>query len=381
MLSSLADMENFVDQITLPAFLLSVDEANEIRLQRLNQAHFEANGIPTEAIKGKTPAEVFPQRVAETILANYTTCLRENRSHRYEELLKLHHKEYWWDTTLSPLRNDEGRVIGIVGIAIDITEAKTRELNAAKAHEQLQKLNENIALFTSMTAHDVRGPLTKISMLTEATLEGFSDMGDDKLEMIEMTQEIAEKALGYVEDILGYARALKQHEELPVPVDLLHLSNDIAALVDPEARLTIAKPALWVQCEVIVLQMILRNLAENAVRYAHSKVAITVEAEQAGTLTFTVADDGDGFEGGEASFAKRIALAKKNSGTRGFGLSAVAHVIQTRGGRLWLGKPDVDLRTRVRFTLPGQIIAEPSEQAETTGISVPADQQPNKIAS
>jgi signal transduction histidine kinase len=117
------------------------------------------------------------------------------------------------------------------------------------------------------------------------------------------------------------------------------------------------------------------------VRYAHSSIAITVEAEQGGTLTFTVADNGDGFEGGEASFAKRIALAKKTSGTRGFGLSAVAHVIQTRGGRLWLGKPDLDLRTRVRFTLPGEIIAQPSEQAKASHTPVLSDPAHGKVAS
>jgi signal transduction histidine kinase len=220
-----------------------------------------------------------------------------------------------------------------------------------------------------MTAHDVRGPLTKISMLTEATLDGFADMGDDKLEMLEMTQEIAEKALGYVEDILGYARAMKQQEETPVAVDLFHLCSDIAALVDPEANLTIVKPDLWVRCEAVVLQMILRNLMENAVRHAKSRTEITIEAEESGALTFTVADDGDGFEGGDASFAKRIALVKSSAGTRGFGLSAVAHVIQTRGGKLWLGKPDVDLRTRIRFTLPGEIIAAPGDTGNASGQS------------
>jgi len=345
------------EAMALPAFIIRTDADKVLRYEGFNPALAAAIGVESADIEGKTPHEFLPARTADTVLANYRKCLEENKPHAYEELLNLNGREHWWETTLSPLRDHDGVVTGILGIAVDITARKAKEFEAVNAYTALQKLNEEIALFTSMTAHDVRGPLGKINLLAEATLEDFEDMGDSKLQMVEMTQAISQQALDYVDGILTYANALQTKPAAPDSFDIAHLCRDISALVDPEARLDIATPKVTVECESVVLQMIIRNLMENASRHAKAQIAILVseDPQAGGSLRFTVADDGAGFQGGADDFNQRIATRKASPDNRGFGLAAVAHLVEARHGKLWLDETHCLGGTAICFTLPGRL--------------------------
>lgn len=351
------DVCGFVDVLALPSFVLSCDPDDEIRFRHFNPKLIATHGVGNNIIGGKTPRECLPPRVAETVLNNYMTCKNSKSPHEYEELLDLGGgEEMWWRTTLSPICDAEGSVIGIVGVAIDITARKAREFRHAEEESALRKINEELTLFTSMTAHDVRGPLNKIAALSELTLDGFADLGDNKRDMILSVQKVAEGALKHIDGILTYASALRLGENELAMIDLDHMCRDIAAVVDPEAHLTITSPDIFVDGESVVLQIILRNLSENAARFAKKRVGIEVAEMQPGRLQFSVSDDGPGFPGGAEAFSERIRLRKIGDCNRGFGLAAVAHLVDCRGGTIALGEPVFGVGATICFDLPGRIV-------------------------
>jgi len=348
----------FADVLALPCFVLSCHADGGIRFEHFNVAHIAAIGLPIESVRGRTPHECFPERVAETLLKNYATCRRTARAHEYEELLDLGGVEMWWQTTLSPILREDGTVSGIVGTAMDITARKARDFRRTEVESALRSLNDDLALFTSMTAHDVRGPLTKIASLTELTLDGFEDMGDNKLEMIESMRQVADGTLRHIDGILGYAAALRIGECEKAPIDFGHMCRDIAAVVDPEATMSIRSPEVVIDGEAVVLQMILRNLVENAMRHADSRLEIGVAEGEEGRLRFSVADDGAGFQGGAEAFRRKMGLRQVATGNRGFGLAAVAHLVESRGGATWLDAPVFETGATICFGLPGRIVWE-----------------------
>jgi len=358
---TLAALHAFTDTLALPSFVLSCDANGTIRFQHLNRAHFRSIGIPTESVRGKTPHECLPARVADTVLKNYATCMLTARAHEYEELLDLGGEEMWWHTTLSPILDEGGTVTGIVGIALDITARKARDFRRTQSESAMKTLNDELALFTSMTAHDVRGPLTKIAALTELTLDGFEDMGDNKRNMIESMQQVADGTLRHVDGILGYAAALRLGASEKATIDFGHMCRDIAAVVDPEATMSIRSPEAVIDGEAVVLQMILRNLVENAMRYGRSRLEIAVVETGAARLRFSVADDGPGFIGGAEAFARKMNLRQVSRGNRGFGLAAVAHLVESRGGTTWLDEPSFETGATICFGLPGRIVWEEKE--------------------
>ncbi len=345
-----------VDLLAMPAFVLSCDDDGTIRFERLNATHVGLVGLTTEAVRGKTPHECFPARTADTVLKNYDTCRRTAARYEYEELLDLGGKEKWWHTTLSPIFGEEGKVVGVMGVALDITERKARDFRRAESESSLRKLNEEIALFTSMTAHDVRGPLNKIASLSDLTLDGFADLGDNKRDMIETMKRIASGSLKHIDGILSYAAALRLGTVEVATIDFEHLCRDIAAVVDPEAKLDIVSPDMTLDADAVVLQIILRNLVENAARHARGRMEIAVDEAQEGRLTFSVADDGYGFDGGAKAFAEKIRLRRIGKGNRGFGLAAVAHLVESRGGSIWMDAPLFERGTTISFDLPGRIV-------------------------
>ncbi len=345
-----------VDVIALPTFVLSCDDDGEIRFQHLNPAHIAAIGVEVEAVKGKTPAECLPARIAETVLDNYLVCRQTARLYEYEELLRLGDAERWWRTSLSPILAEDGSVSIIIGIASDITDQKERDFRRTKSESALRKLNDEMALFTSMTAHDVRGPLNKIASLSEITLDGFNDCSGNQRDTILTIQKIAGGTLRHIDSILGYAAALRLGDRDLSTINLGHMCRDIAAVVDPEAKMSIVSPDVFIEGESTALQIILRNLSENAIRHTNSHLEIAVMEAKPGMVRFSVADNGPGFAGGAKAFDETMRLRDIRQGNRGFGLAAVAHLVESRGGRIWLDKPVFRQGATICFDLPGRIV-------------------------
>ncbi|MDR3253829.1 MAG: PAS domain-containing sensor histidine kinase [Endomicrobium sp.] len=65
-------------------------------------------------------------------------------------------------TKKSPLYDNKGSVIGIIGVSIDITDRKKNEELKAQ-----NKLQEEIKIITKRVIHDIRSPLAALSMLTQ----------------------------------------------------------------------------------------------------------------------------------------------------------------------------------------------------------------------
>lgn len=355
----------FADVVAMPCFMVSHHGDGQYVMDHLNAAHVDAVGIAVEAVRGKPLRECYPARVAAVMEQNYEICRKSGKSFAYEEFLGIAGQERWWYTTLSPVLDEAtGELAGIIGLSIDITEQKAREFRRAETESALRKLNEEIALFTSMTAHDVRGPLNQIESLSELTLDGFTDMGDNKRDMIVNVKKIAAGSLKHIDGILDHAAALRFGMMQTEVVDLGHICRDIAAVVDPEARFEITSPDLFIDAEPAVVQTILRNLTENATRHACSCVSIAASEGGPGRLVFSVADDGPGFEGGAEAFAQKMKSRRVSPDNRGFGLSASANLVQSRGGAMRLDAPQFAQGTTICFDLPGHIAWEHEIEAQ-----------------
>jgi PAS domain S-box-containing protein len=370
----LADVITLSDKLDLAIFILEVGEDETFIFRKLNCFHEKISGLKSADLEGKTPFDVLPPRMAENVQAKYLTCLRSRAPLTYEEVLEFPTGETWWQTTLSPMIFDDGRVIGIVGTAVDITERKQQEFRDAKALADLRKLNEEINTYTSMAAHDVRGPLRKIKVITELL---FADMADgsesdapltipaEHKVLAESIGQIADSTLQHVDSILSYARALEMPRDATLePVDLGMLFADLTGLVDAAGSFHFDYPNETVIAERVILQITLRNLLENAVKFGKARctISLSVSEEAPDFMQFVASDDGPGFADG-AVLADQSAQSRLQSPTNGFGLASAQRMIESRGGKMWLVDPALmPENTRlggahVAFTTRGSILA------------------------
>ncbi|RYB05975.1 GGDEF domain-containing protein [Lichenibacterium ramalinae] len=129
-----------IESIGAPAFLVDVS-GNGFVCSAVNGLLTEALGLAPADLVGASPAALVPASLlpaadAAAMLDQYRLCAAERRSVEFE----IHHGApaggRWWQITVSPVFDgEEGAVVALIGIAVDVTarkadEAQGREVDA-----------------------------------------------------------------------------------------------------------------------------------------------------------------------------------------------------------------------------------------------------------
>ena len=160
----------------LPAYVFVKD--CEGRFITTNAAHLKVLGERTlEEVIGKTDADLFPPELAEQYMQLERKVIRTEQPiyDREEYTVDLQGGVQWLSTTKVPLRDAEGRVVGLVGISHDITARK-------EAQEKLAWENR------------LNGALARLSqaLLMEASLDNISAL------VLEDARRLTESPFGFV---------------------------------------------------------------------------------------------------------------------------------------------------------------------------------------
>ncbi|MFA5083333.1 MAG: PAS domain S-box protein, partial [Hydrogenophilaceae bacterium] len=107
-----------------------------------NRAAGEFVGKPVEAVLGRDDRALFPAAQAESLMAIGRQVIADKRTLRQEEILATPAGKRVFLSTFGPLHDDEGQVLGLFGIARDITAAKESELALLRANRVLRTLGE-----------------------------------------------------------------------------------------------------------------------------------------------------------------------------------------------------------------------------------------------
>ncbi|KAB2929669.1 MAG: PAS domain S-box protein [Candidatus Contendobacter sp.] len=124
-----------------------------------------------EALIGKTDLEVWPTDLAEAYRADDRRVLASGQPRHVEELIEqAGQSRCWFETYKSPVRVD-GRIIGTVGYARDITERKRTEEIIRGSAERAQRQRTAVVKLT--TDERIAGDVTleSFQILTETTCE------------------------------------------------------------------------------------------------------------------------------------------------------------------------------------------------------------------
>ena len=76
-------------------------------------------------------------------------------------------RETWLETNKVPLRDTDGKIVGLVGISSDISARKADEEKLRRFAEQLERSNAELQNFASVASHDLQEPLRKIQAFSD----------------------------------------------------------------------------------------------------------------------------------------------------------------------------------------------------------------------
>jgi signal transduction histidine kinase len=244
-------------------------------------------------------------------------------------------------------------------------DARVQALCTEKARlEELLRLREELA---DMIIHDLRNPL---GVLTGG-LEFLRDLGpgegppDDRAAAIQVMERAARRMRGLVDTLLDIARLEAGELQLRLaPLDLGALVEEALLEQAPlaEAFGIAHENALPGDLPPVlgdrdVVQRVLINLLDNAIKYTPSGGTVRVEAHSdAETVTLEVIDTGPGIplDERERIFEKFTQVRRQAEERRGsgLGLAFCQMAVQAHGGRIWVEDGPDGTGSRFAFALP-----------------------------
>ena len=142
-----------------------------LRKTLANSTEVRYAGAKSEAeVLGKTDFEVYPKELAERFFADDQSVIQTGKAvlNREEFILDEKEQKRWLLSSKIPLRDRDGRIIGLVGIGRDISERKQVEEELRKSREELLKFFED-----DISADFITTPSGKLLQCNKTFLELF----------------------------------------------------------------------------------------------------------------------------------------------------------------------------------------------------------------
>jgi two-component system sensor kinase FixL len=319
-------------------------------------------GYTADEMIGQTLERLFPPELyAEEpdILARLS---RGERIDHYET--RRRHKngsEIAVSITVSPVRDESGRIVGASKIARDVTEQKL-----VKAHlEQLQnelfhasRVNDMGQVAASL-AHELNQPLSAISNYISG-VQSLIGRGDYERAMFGCERAAAQVTRAG-EVIRRLRNFIEKAETQKRPAGLSQIIEESCALAllgvgadGVRVETEVADDAAVALVDTVQIQQVLVNLLRNAAEAMSAspvkRLSISTRLVGAGVLEVSISDTGPGLsEAIRARLFEPFATTKDEG--MGVGLSICRSIVEMHGGRIW-AESDANSGATFRFTIP-----------------------------
>jgi PAS domain S-box-containing protein len=256
--------------------------------------------------------------------------------------------------TDSPLFNEQGQLIGVVGVSADITQRKKSEAERDQLHDseraaraEAEKANRLKDEFLATLSHELRNPLNVILGYAELLLrsdEARSSQFVSRAAEILKRNALAQSRL--VRDLLDLSRL--HIGKLSLNREVVSLSTIIDNAVETvsgdaetkqiEIKVDAVEDVIFVHADPLRLEQVIWNLLNNAVKFTPSGGVVTIRlSRNQGRATLVVEDTGPGIEPEFLPhvfemFRQADASSSRPHGGMGIGLALVKQLTDLHGG-------------------------------------------------
>lgn len=246
------------------------------------------------------------------------------------------------EVAVYPVRDDEGRIVGVSSIGRDTGEREGHVAELERVNHELAASNAELEAFSYSISHDLRAPLRAIDGFTRVLVEEHADeLSPEAQRYLRLVQDGATRMGELVDGLLRFSRLGRQELER-IRVDAAAIARAALADVRGAGAALVAIGELGpVDADPRLLRQVFANLIGNALKFTAGRPDARVEVgtvECLGQRAFFVRDEGVGFDMRYADrlfeVFQRLHRAEDYEGT-GIGLALVRRIVERHGGRVW----------------------------------------------
>ena len=276
-------------------------------------------------------------------------------------------------TTKSPLRDEQGRILGLIGVATDITERKQAqgELETLVVAEQrlraeAERANRAKDEFLAIVSHELRSPLNALrgwSHLLITTRPFEPAMAERAAKAIKRNVDAQTRL---IDDLLDTSRIVSG--KLNIERRVVNLVEIVLAALDAirpgaaakniDLRFNPVEASIMVTGDAGRLQQLASNLLANAVKFTPDRGSIEISLLKNGErVQLLVKDNGIGIAPEFLPhvfdrFTQADTTAARRAGGLGIGLALVRHIALLHGGQVRAQSPGVGRGALFTVELP-----------------------------
>lgn len=342
----------------------------DMNIVLVNRKACEVLGYSEDEVLGKNWFDTFlPDRVRNITKENYIKVLAgemtpppfmENyiQTRTGEERLIL-----WHDVVL---RDDAGRIMGTISSGEDITERKKKEVELAKAYEELKSMDKLKDEFLSNLSHELKTPLISIKGYSELLDEGvLGSLNEKQKKAMGAIVRNSSRLKRLIDSLLflNIVNAGKAKYKFD-PVSLKELIDQALYSLD----LQIKQSRIKIECNVSPCEPLIRadqdympqvflHIIENSIKFTAAGGSVFIDViRDEDHLHIQVRDTGIGMPQvklGEIfnKFYQIDGSITRRYGGTGLGLYICKTIIDAHDGQIWI-ESEEQVGTTVHISLP-----------------------------
>jgi signal transduction histidine kinase/HAMP domain-containing protein len=232
----------------------------------------------------------------------------------------------------TPMRGDEGQLLGTVTVLEDIT--------------YLRVVDRLKTEFIGVASHELRTPVTSLILANQLLIEGaVGDLNEGQREVVEAQQQDLNRLEKLMRDLLDVTRleagSSPPRLEMVTPKELV--AGPMTTLKPQAIRkglslhIEVPEDLPRIRADRMQIGRVLTNLVANAIRHTNTGGVVTVRASASDKdVSFRVEDTGEGIPKDYLVhvFERFVQVPGATQGGAGLGLSIAQNIVRAHGGQM-----------------------------------------------
>lgn len=324
----------------------------EENITKVYPAFCEMTGYSEEELLNGNARKLLGFDDEEATFDDQNNLRKAGESSVYETKIRTKSGEAkWLIISGAPIYNDHNKIVGSLGIHVDISERKKLEEELIQAKDIAVSSVKAKEMFIANMSHEIRTPMNVIIGMTELLNESFLDK--EQLKYLSAVKTSADNLLGLINDILDFSKIEAGHLEMEeLKLNLNGIFENLEVSFEPKTR----EKRIQIKTEIdkdislnllgdgYKLNQVLVNLVNNAVKFTEKgnvciKAELIENTKDFQKIKFSVIDSGIGINPENLDAIFQIFKQEDSSITRrfggtGLGLSISQRIVENMGGKI-----------------------------------------------